>query len=76
MLCSCMWPVRFSNILIASEKRISLMKRMVQVPKGIERVKIWLDKKQLPVIQVKILFYLYLKNQLQKLLVYSYLLVT
>ena len=71
MLCSCMWPVRFSNILIASEKRISLMKRMVQVPKGIERVKIWLDKKQLPVIQVKILFYLYLKNQLQKLLVYS-----
>ena len=53
MFCSCMWPVRFSNILIALEKRISLMKRMVQVPKGIERVKIWLDKKQLPVIQVK-----------------------
>ena len=67
MLCSCMWPVRFSNILIASEKRISLMKRMVQVPKGIERVKIWLDKKQLPVIQVKILFYLYLKKPVAKI---------
>ena len=67
MLCSCMWPVRFSNILIASEKRISLMKRMVQVPKGIERVKIWLDKKQLPVIQVKILFYLYLKKPVTKI---------
>ena len=67
MFCSCMWPVRFSNILIASEKRISLMKRMVQVPKGIERVKIWLDKKQLPVIQVKILFYLYLKKPVTKI---------
>ena len=67
MLCSCMWPVRFSNILIASEKRISLMKRMVQVPNGIERVKIWLDKKQLPVIQVKILFYLYLKKLVTKI---------
>ena len=67
MFCSCMWPVRFSNILIASEKRISLMKRMVQVPKGIERVKIWLDKKQLPVIQVKILFYLYLKKTVTKI---------
>ena len=67
MLCSCMWPVRFSNILIASEQRISLMKRMVHVPKGIERVKIWLDKKQLPVIQVKILFYLYLKKPVTKI---------
>ena len=67
MFCSCMWPVRFSNILIALEKRISLMKRMVQVPNGIERVKIWLDKKQLPVIQVKILFYLYLKKPVTKI---------
>ena len=69
MFCSCMWPVRFSNILIALEKRISLMKRMVQVRylTVLKELKFLLDKKQLPVIQVKILFYLYLKKPVTKI---------